>query len=126
LTTASEQFVANVTLRRLRFTGASPIDRHQPLNSAGTRSATMSINRITGVSATERILAPPNPVTTPAAPAVPGAFAPQQERADFNQPLVPSRFPWLSRLSQQLESASQQRAAFPPAPSLGDHVDHSA
>lgn len=41
------------------------------------------------------------------------------------QPLPP-RFPWLSRLSQQLEAAARQRPAFPPAPVLGDHVDRSA
>ena len=39
---------------------------------------------------------------------------------------VPLRFPWLSRLSQQLESAGGQRAAFSSAPVLGDHVDRSA
>jgi len=36
------------------------------------------------------------------------------------------RFPWLSRLSQQLESAARQKPAFQPAPILGDHVDKSA
>ena len=41
------------------------------------------------------------------------------------QPLPP-RFPWLSRLSMQLESASKQRASFTPSPPLGDHVDQSA
>ena len=39
---------------------------------------------------------------------------------------VPPRFPWLSRLSQQLETASGKRASFPAAPVLGDHVDRSA
>ena len=39
---------------------------------------------------------------------------------------VPLRYPWLSRLSQQLESATGQRPAFEPAPVLGDHVDRSA
>ncbi len=39
---------------------------------------------------------------------------------------APLRFPWLSRLSQQLESAGGQRAAFNSAPVLGDHVDRSA
>ena len=42
-----------------------------------------------------------------------------------NQPL-PTRFPWLSRLSHQLEAASRQRAAFASAPVLGDHLDKSA
>ena len=43
---------------------------------------------------------------------------------DTQQP-VPPRFPWLSRLSQQLEAAARQRPAFAPAPALGDHVDKS-
>ena len=34
----------------------------------------------------------------------------------------PLRFPWLSRLSQQLE----QTQPFPAAPVLGDHLDKSA
>lgn len=38
---------------------------------------------------------------------------------------VPLRFPWLSRLSQQLETASGQRPPFDPAPVLGDHVDRA-
>ena len=42
-----------------------------------------------------------------------------------NQPLPP-RFPWLSRLSHQLEMASKQRAPFAAAPVLGDHLDKSA
>jgi hypothetical protein len=39
---------------------------------------------------------------------------------------VPPRFPWLSRLSQQLETASGKRPSFPAAPVLGDHVDRAA
>ncbi len=38
----------------------------------------------------------------------------------------PVRFPWLTRLSTQLEAAANQRAAFAPAPVLGDVVDKSA
>ena len=38
----------------------------------------------------------------------------------------PPRFPWLSRLSQQLESAAQQRPSFPEAPALGDNLDQTA
>jgi hypothetical protein len=44
----------------------------------------------------------------------------------FTQQPKPLRFPWLSGLSHQLESAAQQRPAFPAAPVLGDHVDKSA
>ena len=45
---------------------------------------------------------------------------------DVTQQPLPPRFPWLSRLSQQLEAASKQRAAFPPAPALGDNLDKTA
>lgn len=45
---------------------------------------------------------------------------------DVTQQPLPPRFPWLSRLAQQLEAASKQRAAFPPAPMLGDNLDKTA
>ncbi len=54
---------------------------------------------------------------TPAIPA---------ELDDVTQQPLPPRFPWLSRLAQQLETASKQRAAFPPAPMLGDNLDKTA
>jgi hypothetical protein len=37
----------------------------------------------------------------------------------------PVRFPWLARLSTQLEAAANQRANFAAAPVLGDIVDKS-
>jgi len=61
------------------------------------------------------------------------ATAPRSEAAvpavvidELTQQPVPPRFPWLSRLSLQLESAAKRRPAFAPAPVLGDHVDKSA
>jgi hypothetical protein len=45
---------------------------------------------------------------------------------EVTQQPMPPRFPWLSRLAQQLEAASKQRAAFPPAPVLGDNLDKTA
>ncbi len=48
--------------------------------------------------------------------------------ADPESPLEtprPVRFPWLARLSTQLEAAANQRAAFAAAPVLGDIVDKS-
>lgn len=45
---------------------------------------------------------------------------------EVTQQPMPPRFPWLSRLAQQLEAASKQRAAFPPAPVLGDNIDKTA
>ena len=66
--------------------------------------------------------------------ALPGAFAgpaqlqpqPQPASGDTAQQAAPARFPWLSRLSRELESAAQQPAAFAAAPELGDHLDRSA
>ncbi len=48
------------------------------------------------------------------------------ELDQLTQQPLPPRFPWLSRLSHELEAAARQRPAFPPAPMLGDHVDRSA
>lgn len=52
--------------------------------------------------------------------------AQQQEIDESTQQPRPPRFPWLSRLSQQLEAASQQRSAFGAAPELGDNLDRTA
>ncbi len=52
--------------------------------------------------------------------------APVEKVDPVTQQPLPPRFPWLSRLSQQLEAASRQRPTFAPAPVLGDHVDRSA
>ena len=43
----------------------------------------------------------------------------------LNEAPRPMRFPWLTRLSTQLEAAANQRAAFAAAPVLGDVVDKS-
>jgi hypothetical protein len=42
------------------------------------------------------------------------------------QPPRPPRFPWLSRLSEQLLQAANQHPAFTAAPVLGNHVDKEA
>ncbi len=39
---------------------------------------------------------------------------------------VPPRFPWLSRLSRELEPTAKQKPSFPAAPALGDHLNQSA
>jgi hypothetical protein len=64
------------------------------------------------------------PASTTAARQTPAA--PVVEIDEQTQLPVPPRFPWLSRLSLQLESASGKRPSFPAAPVLGDHVDRSA
>ena len=87
----------------------------------------MSIPAISNVGATGRTSASPTAPTDPALTAVAAAaVTATQTAADPTLPAVPTRFPWLSRLTQQLESASQQRSTFAPAPSLGDHLDRSA
>ena len=87
----------------------------------------MSIPAISNVGATGRITASPSSPTVPSLTAVAAAaVTATQTVADPTVPAVPTRFPWLSRLTQQLESASQKRSAFAPAPSLGDHLDRSA
>ncbi len=50
-----------------------------------------------------------------------GRTASADEKAQ--NPPTPPRFPWLSRLALQLESAARQKAPFAPAPVLGDHID---
>ena len=64
---------------------------------------------------------------TSAAEAARKAASPAPASVDeVTQQPTPPRFPWLSRLAQQLEAASKQRAAFPPAPMLGDNLDKTA
>jgi len=93
----------------------------------------MSIGTVNGVGP---VTSPQNDLrtgsgsTTSAAPAPRKASpAPAAESANVDQVTqqpMPPRFPWLSRLAQQLEAASKQRAAFPPAPMLGDNLDKTA
>jgi len=76
-------------------------------------------NSTTGVS----------PTAAPSAPARSGG-AGQAASSTNEEPMpatpAPPRFPWLSRLSQQLESTAKQKPTFPSAPVLGDNVDRSA
>ena len=82
----------------------------------------MSISAITPAG---RVSAATAETPTPVVPARSGAaLATEELGASTNMPRPP-RFPWLSRLSLQLEAAANQRAAFAPAPVLGDNVDKS-
>ncbi len=83
----------------------------------------MSISSIAGV-----VRASPSAADT-AAPNTaprPGGRTPVAEVDQATQQPLPPRYPWLSRLSHQLETAARQRPAFAPTPILGDHVDRSA
>ena len=81
---------------------------------------------ITGLTAVTRVA--PTTANTPtetARPQQPSA-APAVKIDAVTQLPAPPRFPWLTRLSLQLEHAARQKAAFAPAPILGDNVDRSA
>ena len=89
-----------------------------------------SINSITEVgrvpgSATSRSSTATATATAAAAVRQGGANAPATGDAASIEPPTPPRFPWLSRLSQQLESAARQKPAFPSAPVLGDNLDRA-
>lgn len=88
----------------------------------------MGIPSISGVSRVASTIAdtPAPAAANPAATVRADAALSSVAIDALTQQPVPPRFPWLSRLSQQLESASQRRPAFAPAPALGDHVDKSA
>ena len=85
----------------------------------------MSTNRITGP---DRVSPPstsmdsaPSPNTAMSAV---DPSAPVLDRLTQQSP--PARFPWLNRLSQELEVAARQSAVFPTAPMIGDSLDQSA
>ena len=85
---------------------------------------------IPSVNGTSRVPAasPTSSADTPVpySPSRQAAATPDVQVDHVTQQPVPPRFPWLSRLSQALEAATGQRAAFPAAPVLGDHIDRSA
>jgi len=83
----------------------------------------MSVSGISGIGRLSTTVAGSN---APAVPVRQGLSDAEVEIDKVTQQPLPPRFPWLSRLSQQLEAAAHQRAAFPSAPVLGDHLDQSA
>ena len=89
----------------------------------------MSINGINGITGPSNVAraAPVNADTAVSSAAVSTAKTSPAAEVDklTNQPL-PMRFPWLSRLSHELEAASKQRPPFESAPVLGDHLNKSA
>ena len=88
----------------------------------------MSINGISGITGFGA-LGPADRSALPgagAAASAAAATAAQPTSDETAQQAAPARFPWLSRLSRELESAAQQPATFSAAPELGDHLDRSA
>lgn len=86
----------------------------------------MDIPRISGIGRVTPSTADMPAPNTLAAAIRASLAAPAVEIDAVTQQPLPPRFPWLSRLSQQLELAAKQRPAFAPAPMLGDHLDQSA
>ncbi len=82
----------------------------------------MSIPGVTAISRIAPTIADP-PTAAIAARQSTGATAVKIDQ--FTQLPVALRFPWLSRLSQQLEPVAKQKPAFASAPILGDNVDRS-
>lgn len=86
----------------------------------------MGIPGITGIGRVAPATAD-TPASTTGTATAPGqrSALPAVELDEVTQQPLPPRFPWLSRLSQQLGAAAGLRPAFPPAPALGDHIDRS-
>ena len=85
----------------------------------------MSIPSINGTGRVSTPMADTPAPATAAASRQSGTVA-GAEIDQLTQQPKPLRFPWLNRLSQQLEQAAQQQPSFPAAPVLGDHLDKSA
>ena len=81
---------------------------------------------ITGLTPVTRVAPTIADTPTATAPPQPSGAVPAGEIDAVTQQPAPPRFPWLSRLSLQLEQAARQKPAFAPAPILGDNVDRSA
>ena len=91
----------------------------------------MSISSVPGAGRVALQNADPPPPNAPIAsanapPAPPISGAPDAVASDSTDKPPPLRFPWLSRLSAQLEPVARQKSPFTAAPMLGDHVDRAA
>lgn len=81
----------------------------------------MSINGISGATRATLPVTPVQPAE--ATPREPRSLGSLIEIDAKTQLPVPLRFPWLSRLSTELEKAAGQPAPFGKNPELGDKVD---
>ena len=82
------------------------------VNGAGR----VSLQSTDPAATSSRTLTQPQPASTNALVEIDAA----------TQQPVPPRFPWLSRLSAQLEPVARQRTPFTSAPLLGDNLDQAA
>lgn len=85
----------------------------------------MSVNHVSGVG---RVVLP----ATPSRPADQTTSQPKNEPISLvqvdeaTQQPIPPRFPWLSRLSRELEPASKQPSPYGTVPLLGEKLDKQA
>ena len=84
----------------------------------------MSISSVTSAGRASAPTTEP-PATGPATPPPSAKLGGLVEIDDTTHQPVPPRFPWLSRLSAQLESVARQKSPFTAAPMLGDNVDQA-
>jgi hypothetical protein len=113
-----------------------PTTHHEPLFRVASEESAMNIQGTSALRpspvAVERSTAAVAISTQPtdaAAAANGSADAAGAAQNDIDQATnrpVPLRFPWLSRLTQQLEPASQQPMGFAAAPVIGDLLNRSA
>ena len=98
----------------------------------------MSISSVPGAGRVSLQNADPPAASTPIAsttttaadtaapsPATPTSGVPDAAASDTTNTPPPLRFPWLSRLSAQLEPVALQKSPFAAAPMLGDHLDRA-
>ncbi len=95
----------------------------------------MSISSVPGAGRVALQNADPPAASTPIAsptataavsPAAPTSGVPDAAASDSSNKPPPLRFPWLSRLSAQLEPVARQKSPFTAAPMLGDNLDRAA
>ena len=86
----------------------------------------MSINGINGPANVARTELSNTDTPASGMAAAAGKSGSAAEVDKVTQKPLPTRFPWLSRLSHELEAASKQRSPFDSAPVLGDNLDKSA
>ena len=84
----------------------------------------MSISNVNGARRVSSSTADP-PVPVPATPQGGDRYGALVELDDTTHQPLPPRFPWLSRLTAQLESVARQKSPFTSAPLLGDNLDQA-
>jgi hypothetical protein len=87
----------------------------------------ISVNGVSRTSPIENINVNTNAKTaTTSTTAAVSAAAKTSEADSKAAAAAPIHFPWLSRLTAELEPVAKQKPAFPSTPALGDNLDQAA